>query len=71
MVCYVNFIRDLAQHHGRVARTFDCAEPSTPHRWRGGRLGHHGRGVLPVFLCCGWLWHLFELVVCSYWYQKN
>jgi hypothetical protein len=42
------FVRDLARHHGRVARTFDRAEPSTPRRWRGGRLGHHGRGVLPV-----------------------
>ena len=50
------FIRNLAQHHGRVARTFDRAEPSTPHRWRGGRLDHHGRGVFAGF--AGWcvLW---------------
>ena len=46
------FVHDLAQHHGRVARTFDRAEPSTPHRWRGGRLDHHGRGVFAGF--AGW-----------------
>jgi hypothetical protein len=60
------FIRDLARHHGRVARTFDRAEPSTPRRWRGGRLGHHGRGVLPVFSCCGWLSHLSYV---EKWYE--
>jgi hypothetical protein len=50
------FIRDLARHHGRVARTFDRIDPSLPCRWRGGRLGHHGRGVFAGF--AGWcvLW---------------
>ena len=47
------FVRDLARYHGRVARTLDRAEPSTPRRWRGGRLGHHGCGVLPVGVVCG------------------
>ncbi len=50
------FVCDLAQHHGRVARTLDRVDPSTPCRWRGGRLGHHGRGVFAGF--AGWcvLW---------------
>jgi hypothetical protein len=46
------FIRDLARHHGRVTRTFDRVDPSTPRRWRGGRLRHHGRGVFAGF--AGW-----------------
>ena len=60
------FVRDLAQHHGCVARRFDRDEPSTPPRWRGGRLGHHGRGVLPVFSCCGCLSHLSYV---EKWYE--
>jgi hypothetical protein len=40
------FVRNHDQHHGRVARTLDRAEPSTPHCWRGERLGHHGCGGL-------------------------
>jgi hypothetical protein len=46
------FVLDLAQHHGGVARTLDRAHPSTPRRWRGGPLGHHGRGVFAGF--AGW-----------------
>jgi hypothetical protein len=46
------FVRDLAQHHGRVACTLDRVDPSTPRRWRGGRLDHHGRGVFAGF--AGW-----------------
>ena len=42
------FVRDLTQYPGRVARTLDCVDPSTPRRWRGGWLGHHGCSVLPV-----------------------
>ena len=49
------FVRDLARHHGRVARTLDRAEPSTPRRWRGVWLGHHGCGVLPVGVVCGYI----------------
>ncbi len=49
-----------------AARMFDCAKPSTPRRWRGGWLGHHGRGVLPFFLCCGWLSHLSSV---EKWYE--
>ena len=43
---------NLAQYHGRVARTFDRSEPSTPCHWRGGRLGHHGCGAFAGF--AGW-----------------
>ena len=46
------FVPDLARHHGRVARTLDRVDPSTPRRWRGGRLGHHGGGVFACF--AGW-----------------
>ena len=68
-------VRDLAQHHGRVARMLDRVDPSTPCRWRGGRLGHHGRGVFAGF--AGWcvLWlssrDVTDIVVCSFWYEKN
>ena len=44
----------------------DRVDPSTPRRWRGGRLGHHGRGVLPVLVCCGWLSHLSYV---ENWYE--
>jgi hypothetical protein len=68
------FVRNLAQHHGRVAHTFDRAEPSTPCCWRRRRLGHRGRGVLPVGVVL-WLFvlsHLFELFVsCRKMVQKN
>ena len=49
-----HLVRDLAQHHGRVARTMDRVGPSTPHRWSGGRLGHHGCGVFAAS-CVLWL----------------
>ena len=39
------FIPNLAQHHGRLARTLDRVDPPTPRRWRGERLRHHGRCV--------------------------
>ena len=39
---------------GRVARALDLVELSTPCRWRGERLGHHGRGVFSRF-CVLWL----------------
>ena len=45
------FVCDLTQHHGRVARTLDCVDPSTPHCWRGERLRHHGCGVFAAW--CG------------------
>ena len=45
------FVRDLTQHHGRVARTLDRVDSSTPRCWRGERLRHHGRGVCAA--CCG------------------
>ncbi len=32
----------------------DRVDPSTPRRWRGGRLGHYGRGVF-AGSCVLWL----------------
>jgi hypothetical protein len=48
------FVRDLAHHRGRVARTMDRVDPSTPRCWSGGRLGHHGGGVF-ASSCVLWL----------------
>ncbi len=72
MVCYVNFLSATSPN------TMD----GSPACWIAlihqlhitGEEGGSATMVavfLPVLVCCGWLSHLFELVVCRNMVQKN
>ncbi len=72
MVCYVNFLSATSPN------TMD----GSPTRWialihqlhiagKEGGLATMVAVFLPVLVCCGWLSHLFELVVCRNIVQRN
>ncbi len=51
-------------------RKLDCVDPSTPCRWRGNRLGHHG-WIFFAFFCVMAVVARLKFVVCKKMVQNN